>query len=191
MPFLEVNGILRKWPLLFVCVAVGVIGCGGSGSGNGGGSGTGTTTATTGSTTGRSTQGVNIPVATGNVATLDVYFLPGQGRQSLTYTADVQTVSFVDTLGLSTYVENPEEPVVSVGLDSYNPVNTLLTAHVPYPGSGGSTNSRYFTDLDLTFKDLYTSGTGGQTYPGPFARTFLETPASRHFPDDSKRFRFI
>jgi hypothetical protein len=174
--------ILRKWPLLFVCVAVGVIGCGGSGSG--GGTATTGTTGTTGSTvgtTGRSTQGINIPNPVSSVGNLfpqepqgnvDVYFLPGQGRQAQTFTAVVNSVNFFDNGGFSTVLENPLEQGPTIGLDGFNPVNLPLNVHVPYPGTGESVNSRYLTELDLTFNSLSINGTGGATFNGPFAYTF-------------------
>lgn len=172
---------MKKWPLLFAVVAVGVIGCAGGGSNNGGTTGAGGVTGSTagGGTTGRSAQGVDIPVALGNISTVDAYILPGQGRQTTNYTAVVRFLDLVDNLGFHTYTENPEEPSVSVGLNGYNPINIILNAAVPGPGSAGSRNSRYFPTFDIDFSDLQASG---QDFPGDQQYNFINNASITTFP---------
>jgi hypothetical protein len=101
--------------------------------------------------------------------------LPGQGRQITGYTANLFNLLFYDTTGTSTNNENPEEPQLSIGLDTFDPVNEPLHAHVPYPGSGGSVNSRYFTEMDMDFTNLIINGAGGQTFTGAGGKGFPYT----------------
>jgi hypothetical protein len=174
---------LRKWPLLLVLVAIGVIGCGGGGGnngsnliggGNGGGNG-GATGNVTGGSTGRASGPINIQDRAGLI---DVYYLPGQGRAPQYQTAFIAHTDFTDTNLQDTAAENPIPPIISLQLDGYNAQNRRVTANVPAPG-GPPAQSRLFNSFAI-FYDHFEVADGSGNEPATYTG-FVQSEDNKAF----------